>query len=310
MLLVIISLLPTLAAATYIFGWRALLLCVFTASACVGFEALYCVLMKKPVPVGDFSAVVTGIILAFNLPPSLPLWMAAVGAFVAIVAVKQMFGGIGFNFANPALVGRMVLQLSFTGSMIRYIYPQSFGGVDALASATPLYAMREGVVPLFDMLLGTHAGMLGETCAITLIAGGVFLMLTQVIQPVIPVVYLGSVFIFKLLLNLLSAGMAPNVALLNAVAYLLGGGLLLGAFFMATDYTTSPYIFKGRMVFALALGVLTVAIREWAKMLEGVSYALLLMNLLVPYLNILLRQRPLGTGRGGKKSQKRAKGAV
>lgn len=297
MLMVCIALLPTLIASAFIFGPRVLLLCGVTAAACVGFEALYCIIMKKPIPVGDFSAVVTGIILAFNLPPNFPLWMAIIGAFVSIIVVKQMFGGLGFNFANPAIVGRMVLQLSFTGQMINYTYPQSVAGIDALASATPLYTLREGTVPLIDLLLGTHGGTLGETCALTLIAGGLLLIFTKVIKPVIPVVYLGSVFIFRLLLNLFTKGLAPQVALLDAFAYLLAGGLLLGAFFMATDYTTSPYTFRGRVVFALGLAIFTVALREWSNMLEGVSYSILLMNILVPYINAIFRQRPLGTKR-------------
>lgn len=295
MIMVAIALIPTLIASTLIFGIRVLLLCGVTVAACVGFEALYCIVMKKPIPVADFSAVVTGLILAFNLPPQFPLWMATIGAFVSIVVVKQMFGGLGFNFANPALVGRMVLQLSFTGQMINYTYPKSMAGIDALASATPLYTLSEGTVPLIDLLFGTHGGTLGETCAIALIAGGLFLVFTRVIKPVIPMVYIGSVFVFHLLLNLFTKNLSLQVAVLDAAAYLLAGGLLLGAFFMATDYTTSPYTFRGRFVYALGLGILTVSLREWSNMLEGVSYSILLMNILVPYLNVLFRQRPLGT---------------
>lgn len=309
MVMVIIALAPTLVAAAFIFGWQVLLLAGVTVAACVGFEALYCLVMKKPLPVGDFSAVVTGLILAFNLPPSFPLWMAVIGAFVSIVVVKQLFGGIGLNFANPALVGRMVLQLSFTGSMINYTYPQSVAGVDALASATPLYVLGQGQVPLMDLLLGTHGGVLGETCAATLIIGGLFLIVTKVISPAIPVAYLGCTYLFTFLLDL-AGGAAPRVAALSALGYLLAGGLLLGAFFMATDYTTSPYTLKGRIVYGICLAILTVALRRWANSMEGVSYALLIMNLVVPYINRATRQRPLGTKKRPKAAQKAGKGAT
>ncbi|MDL2324842.1 RnfABCDGE type electron transport complex subunit D [Ruminococcaceae bacterium OttesenSCG-928-A16] len=298
---VCIALLPTLIASAFIFGPRVLLLTAVTVATCVGFEWLYCLLMKKTTPIGDLSAVVTGLILAFNLPPSFPLWMAAVGSLISIVVVKQLFGGIGFNFANPALVGRIVLQLSFTGNMISYSFPRNFGGVDALASATPLAAMGTGQnLPMIDMLLGTHGGTLGETCALTLLLGGLFLIATKIISPVIPLFYLGGTFVFKLVLSMGSAG-SLSAAFAgfggfawNSLLYLMGGGLLLGAFFMATDYTTSPYTLKGKIVFGLGLAIITVAIREWSKTAEGVSYALLLMNLFVPYINALCRQKPVG----------------
>ncbi len=310
MLAVACSLLPTLIASTIIFGWQVLLLTGATVAACVAFELGYCVLMKRPIPIGDFSAVVTGLILAFNLPPSFPLWMAIIGAFVSIVITKQLFGGIGFNFANPALVGRIVLQLSFTGAMINYTYPTTYGGVDALASATPLFASRSTQLPLIDMLLGTHGGMLGETCAITLLLGGLFLLFSRVISPAIPLVYLGSTFVLKLALlfgaGVKESGFSLAVSSLgqnayNSMLYLMAGGILLCAFFMATDYTTSPYTLRGRVVFAVCLAVLTVAIREWSNMAEGVSFALLIMNLLVPYFNVLFRQRPTGVAKRRRK---------
>lgn len=307
MLAVVVALLPTLAASAMVFGPRVLLLTGVTVAACVVFELLYCLLLKKPLPVGDLSAVVTGLILAFNLPPAFPLWMAVIGAFVSIVVAKQLFGGMGFNFANPALVGRIVLQLSFTGEMINYTYPTSRAGVDALASATPLYVAQSQELPLIDMLLGTHAGVLGETCALTLLLGGLFLLVTKVIKPAIPVVYLGGTFLFKFIL-LLAGGAALGASAWQALLYLLSGGLLLGAFFMATDYVTCPYTGTGKVVFGLGLAVLTVAMREWSNMHEGVSYALLLMNLLVPYINEATRARPLGVDR--KKAKKAGKGAA
>lgn len=311
------ALVPTLIASAFIFGWEVLLLTGVTVAACVAFELAYQVVMKKPVTIGDLSAVVTGLILAFNLPPHFPLWMAIIGAFVAIVITKQMFGGIGFNFANPALVGRMVLQLSFTGPMINYTYPPT--GVDALASATPLAAMAGGNrVPLMDMLLGVHGGTLGETCAIALIVGGLFLILTKVISPAIPATYLGFTFLFTFLLdfggNAAAGGFGAAFSSIgpsayNSVVLLLGGGLLLGAFFMATDYATSPYTLKGKIIFGLGLAVLTVAMRSWSKMTEGVSYSLLLMNLLVPYINETCRQKPLGTA-GRRRKEKAARKAA
>jgi electron transport complex protein RnfD len=301
MLGVCVSLLPTLAAAAVLYGPRVLLLCGVTVAACVGFETLYCVVMKKPVPVADFSAVVTGLILAFNLPPAFPLWMAVTGAFVSIVTVKQLFGGLGFNFANPALVGRIVLQLSFTGRMTTYTIPAGYSGVDTLATATPMRILGGGGrLPLADLLLGTHGGMLGEACAITLLAGGLLLIFTRIVSPAIPLCYLGGVFAFKLLLGL-GAGAAFGAAALDSLSGLLAGGLLLGAFFMATDYTTSPFTVSGKVVFGLGLAVFTVAMREWSNMDEGVSFALLLMNLLVPYINELFRQRPMGVKRRGGK---------
>lgn len=313
MLGVCVALLPTLIASAFIFGPRVLLLTAVTVVACVVFEALYCKLLKKPLPVGDFSAVVTGLILAFNLPPAFPLWMTIIGAFVSIVVAKQLFGGIGFNFVNPAVVGRIVLQLSFTGSMISYSYPVTYGGVDALASATPLGVASGTQLPLIDMLLGTHGGVLGETCAITLILGGLLLIFGRIISPVIPVVYIGATFVFKLLITF-GVGAAQNggsaaLAALPAycwdsMLYLMAGGLLLGAFFMATDYTTSPYTNKGKVIFALGLAVLTVAMREWSNMNEGVSFSILFMNLLVPYINRGSRKRPLGVAKN------KAKGAA
>ncbi len=304
MLTVVVALLPTLIASAFIFGGKVLLLTGATVAASVVFEALYCYFMKQPILVGDFSAVVTGIILAFNLPPNFPIWMAVIGAFVSIVIVKQLFGGLGRNFANPALVGRIVLQLSFTGPMINYLFPQTYGGVDALASATPLYAVKSAPLPLIDMLLGTHGGVLGETCAIGLILGGLILVVTKVISPAIPVFYIGGTYLFKFLL-LLGSGTALGAAAYSSLIYILSGGLLLGAIFMATDYVTSPFTTSGKVVYGLGLAVLTVAMREWSNSAEGVSYAILLMNLVVPYINMGTAARPLGVDKKKAKKQKK-----
>jgi len=286
---VIIALMPALVASVIIFGPRALLVTAVTVAAAVLFEFAWCHLRHQPDSIQDLSAVVTGLLLAFNVPSTIPLWMPVVGAFVSIVIVKELFGGIGRNFANPAIVGRMVLAVSFTSRMTAFPFPNTLSGVDALTSATPLAAAGNGAqLPYLDLLLGTHGGVLGETCSLALIIGGVFLIAVGTIKATIPVTYLATVAVISLL-----TGHDPLVQLLS-------GGLLLGAFFMATDYTTSPYTTKGQIVYGLLLGVITCGIRFWGNMAEGVSYAILIMNLLVPYINALTRHRPLGVG-GGKK---------
>ena len=238
--------------------------------------------MKKPVPVGDLSAVVTGLILAFNLPATIPLWIAVVGAFIAIVVVKQLFGGIGCNFANPALVGRIALFVGFAGRMTAYAFPET--DIDVLATATPLVAGKSlsSMDMLFNLAFGIHGGVLGETCSVMLLLGGIYLIVTRTISAAIPVAYLGTVAVLSLVFGQ------------DVVLQLLGGGLLLGAFFMATDYVTSPFTLKGKIVYGIGLGVITCAIRFWGNMAEGVSFSLLIMNLLVPYINDLTRQKPLG----------------
>lgn len=309
---VVVALLPSVVASAWIFGLRALLLIGVTVAACVGFEYLYTRLMKKVNPVGDLSAVVTGLILALNFPVGLPLWIAIVGAFISIVVVKQLFGGIGYNFVNPALVGRMVLFTGFGARMTTWVYPAAaqsvFENLDAVASATPLQlADAQGnsllsQYPVMDLLLGVHGGVMGETCAIAILLGFVWLVATGTIQVTIPVCYLGSYAVFSLVRSVVdgmnaqqmdfAAALTAGGALL--VRQLLAGGLLFGAVFMATDYVTSPFTMKGKMVFGFGLGLLTFAIRDFANMAEGVSYAILFMNLLVPYINDLTRQVPLG----------------
>ena len=282
---VCIALIPTLIASIFIFGINSLILTAVTVAACVAFEYGYCKLMKREVPVSDLSAVVTGLLLAFNLPASLPWWMAIVGAFIAIVIVKQLFGGLGYNFANPAIVARIALALGFASRMTAYPFPES--GVDALSSATPL-AANAGAEAYRALLLGTHGGVLGETCALTILLGGIYLIVTKVISPTIPVTYLATVAVLSL-----CAGQDP-------IYQLLSGGLMLGAFFMATDYVTSPTTRKGKLVFGIGLGIITCAIRFLGTMNEGVSFAILLMNLTVPYIDVLTRQDKLGIAKAKK----------
>ena len=285
---VCLALVPTLLASIIIFGVNSLILTLITVAACVFFEWAYCKLMGREVTIDDFSAVVTGMLLAFNLPSTLPWWMPIVGAFIAIVVVKQLFGGLGYNFANPAIVGRIAMAMGYAGSMSAYGFP-----ADAVSSATPL-ASSDGI-SYVTLLLGTHGGVLGETCAITLIIGGLYLIWTKVISPAIPVTYLATVAVLSLI-----AGEDP-------IYQLLSGGLLLGAFFMATDYVTSPTTRKGKIVFGIGLGVITCAIRFLGTMNEGVSFAILLMNLVVPYIEVLTRQDKLGIAKAKKSKEGAAK---
>ncbi len=283
MLNVIFALLPTFVAAGFIFGARAWLLVGVTVASCIGFEALYNVVRKQPQTVGDMSAVVTGIILAFNFPSTLPLFIAIIGAFIAIVVTKMLFGGIGFNFANPALVARTVLFVSFAAHMADYGFPAQYK-VDALASATPLVAGNtvSGSQIFLPLLTGVHGGMLGETCAITLILGGIYLIITKTISATIPLSFVGTVAAMSLIFGQ------------DVLLQLLSGGLLLAAFFMATDYVTSPFTTNGKIIFGIGLGVITCVIRFWGNYTEGISFALLIMNLVVPYINSATRQTPLG----------------
>ncbi len=279
---VCLALCPTLIASVIIFGFSSLMLTAITVAACVFFEWAYCKLMKREVPVADLSAVVTGLLLAFNLPATLPWWMAVVGAFIAIVIIKQLFGGLGYNFANPAIVGRIALAVGFGAKMSAFPFPES--SVDALTAATPL-AVEKGVLGAGEyvtLLLGNHGGVLGETCAITILIGGCYLIATKVISPMIPLSYLATVAVLSLV-----GGYDPVVQLLS-------GGVMLGAFFMATDYVTSPTTEKGKLVFGICLGVITCAIRFLGNMNEGVSFAILLMNLLTPYIEVNTRQDKLG----------------
>ena len=278
---VCLALVPTLIASVIIFGANALILTVVTVAACVFFEWAYCKMMHREVPIEDLSAVVTGLLLAFNMPATLPWWMAIVGAFIAIVIIKQLFGGLGFNFANPAIVGRIALAVGFASRMAAY--PLPITKVDALASATPLAVAGElGAGDYVTLLLGNHGGVLGETCAITILIGGIYLIATKVISPVIPVTYLATVAVLSFCF-----GMDPIVQLLS-------GGLMLGAFFMATDYVTSPTTDKGKLVAGIFLGVVTMLIRKFGNMNEGVSFAILLMNLITPYIEVNTRQDKLG----------------
>ena len=280
---VIVALVPCVVASAIIFGLRALLVTAVSVVASVAFEWLYCKLLKKPNPVGDLSAVVTGIILALNVPVGMPIGELIVGDFVAIIVVKQLFGGIGMNFANPALVGRIFLFISFAGEMNTWVYPDA--AVDQLSSATPLKVADPSKLSLLDLFMGVHGGVLGATCALAIVLGLIYLVATKTISAAIPASYIGSMFIFYLI---------STRSLHGALVGILSGGLLFGAVYMATDYVTSPFTLKGKLVYGVALGIVTFAIREWGSYAEGVSFALLFMNLWVPYINDLTRQTPYG----------------
>ena len=255
--------------------------------------------MKKPNPVGDLSAVVTGIILALNVPVNMPLWICVVGAFIAIVVIKQLFGGIGYNFANPALVGRIALFLGFATRMTDYVYPDM--AVDALASATPL-AVDAGGVSLLDMFLGLHGGMMGEVCTLAILLGLAYLLATRTISFAIP----GSIVITMVVLEMLATGFDLHVTLVE----LMGGGLLFGAVFMATDYVTSPFTTGGKVIYGIFIGLLTFIIRSFGSMNEGMSFAILMGNLLTPWFNAWTHQIPLGRVKPGKaKKDKKAAAA-
>lgn len=287
----IIAMVPAMIASTLFFGVHSLILTAVSTLACVAFEYLYEKMLKKPITVGDLSAAVTGILLAFNCPPTLPLWTVVVGAFFAIIIVKQLFGGLGYNFANPAIVARIILGLGYTGLMTSWTFPATVSG-DAVASATPLAVYAAGgTVNYLDMFVGSTGGVLGETSALALLLGFVYLVVRKVISPTIPVTYVATVAVLAVVLGV------------DPVVYVLGGGLLLGAIFMATDYVTSPYTEKGKIIFGIGLGVITVIIRRFGSMTEGVSYAILLMNLVVPYINKATRQRPLGAPKAVKEAK-------
>lgn len=290
MLDVVIALIPTLVASVILFGPRVLAVTATTVITAVLSEFLARKVMKRHNTIGDLSAVVTGLILAFNLPVSIPLWMAAIGSFFAIVVVKQMFGGIGQNFANPAIVARIVLLLSFGQAMGNWTAPLSWK-TDAVTTATPLAVLSgetaEELPSLLDMFLGVRGGCLGETCSVALIAGGIYLLARKVISYKIPVAFIGTVAVVMLI-----AGKGD----LEFVAYhLMSGGVLLGAFFMATDYSTSPIKSNAKIVFGIGCGLLTCLIRLFASLPEGVSFAILIMNLLVPHIETIMAPKPFGT---------------
>lgn len=292
MTLVVIALLPSLIASVVIFGARALILTAVCVIASMFFEWAYEKIAKKPSTVGDLSAVVTGVLIAMNVPVTLPYWMAVIGCFVAIVIVKQFFGGLGQNFANPAITARIVLFLSFTTDMTVWADPTKskvFSAADAVTSATPLGIMNEGGIAEAEaqfsnltMFLGNTGGSMGEVCAAALLLGGLFLIIMKVISPATPIAFLGTMAVISLF-----AGADP-------VWQLCAGGAMLGAFFMATDYVTTPTTTMGKVIFGIGCGLITMLIRLYGNYPEGVSFSILLMNILTPHIDSFCEKRLYG----------------
>ncbi len=274
---VVIALAPAATYGCILFGLRALAVLITSVSVAVLCEFLWNKALKKPNTIKDMSAVVTGLLLGMNLPPTLPFWQAAIGSVAAIIVVKQMFGGLGHNFANPAIAARIILLVSFPASMTRFTEPVS----DAVTSATPLAGTAD-TLSFKTLFFGMHAGSIGETSAFLLIVGGLYLVIRRVITPIIPVCFIGTVA----LLSLISGE--------SVMLSVFGGGLILGAVFMATDYTTSPTTPLGKAVFAVGCGIITFVIRKFGSLPEGVSYSILLMNILVPHINRFTLSKPFG----------------
>lgn len=285
---VLIALLPAVVASVLVFGTRALLLEVVCVASSVLFEYLFRRLLKRSNTISDLSAAVTGLLLAFNLPAGFPIWMAILGCFVAIVIVKQLFGGIGCNFANPAITGRIFLLIAFAGQMTTWPTANSYiSGIDAVSGATPLALIKEGSIEALpavkNLLFGIRGGCLGETCAIALLIGFIYLVLRRVITPTIPVVYVATIALMSLILGY------------DPIYMILTGGVLLGGIFMLTDYATSPSTELGKVVFAVGAGIITMLIRNSSGGYpEGVSFAILLMNILCPYIAKLGHKKPFG----------------
>lgn len=280
---VVIALLPATAVGIYNFRISALLVILTTCVTCVLAEYLWQKLMKQPITTNDFSALLTGLLLALNLPGTIPLWMCVIGGVFAIIIAKQLFGGLGQNFMNPALAGRCFLMLSFSSAMTSFTVKEGssilYGiAVDAQSSATPLMQVKEGTLPsLKAMFLGTTTGTIGETSVVALLIGAIYLLARKVIDWKIPVVYIVTFAVFDLLYQTVVGG-APY----PLVYELCGGGLILGAFFMATDYVTSPITPKGKIIYAVLIGLLTGLFRFCGESAEGVSFAIIIGNLCVP----------------------------
>ncbi|HOL91345.1 MAG TPA: RnfABCDGE type electron transport complex subunit D [Clostridiales bacterium] len=290
---VIIALLPAAVSSVIYFKVKAAMLILVTVVSCVAAEYAWCKITKKENAVTDLSAVVTGLLLAFNLPPSLPPWMAAIGGVFAIIIVKQLFGGLGHNFVNPALAARAFMVASWPSQMTSWQEP----GWDAVSTATPLEIMKNGsraaeqLPKLWDMITGNIGGCIGETSALALLIGVVYLVVRKVITLELPLTFIGTVGFMTWML-----GGSEGLFTGNFVYHIFAGGLILGAFYMATDYTTSPVTFKGRIIMGIGCGFLTSIIRLYGGYPEGVSYSILLMNLVVPVIDRYMIPKSFGGG--------------
>ncbi len=286
---VLIALIPAALMSVVYFGWRSAMLIILCTATCVLTEYVCRRIMKRKQTISDFSAAVTGVLLAFNLPPTLNPVFAVLGSVFAIAVVKQMFGGIGMNFVNPALAARIFLLISFPSHMSRwslpFFYMSGNSGTDVVSTATPLAQMTSGKpeISTVDLLIGMHGGCLGETCALALLLGGLYLLIRRVITPHIPLAFIGTVAVIALI-----AGQNP-------VNHVLSGGVMLGAIFMATDYTTCPVNKTGRGIYGIGCGILTMTIRLFGSLPEGVSYSIVLMNILTPHIEALTQSSPFGS---------------
>lgn len=306
MLDVIIALMPALIIGVMNFGGRALVMTVISALACVLFEAIYNKILKKPATIGDLSAVVTGILLAYNVPVATPIWMVVLGCAFAIIVVKCLFGGIGKNFMNPALAGRAFMVASWAGVMTTWTAPNAklplFGNpVDVQTVATPLATLKTGELSsysLMDMFIGQTGGCIGEVSAAALLIGGLYLLYRKVISIRIPLAYIATVAVLTFIFP-----KGDNSHVMWMAQSLLSGGLMLGAIFMATDYTTSPITKKGQIVFGIGCGLLTIFIRYFGSYPEGVSFSILIMNTLVWTIDKWCRPKKFGYIAPEKKSK-------
>lgn len=286
MLAVIGALLPSAIAGCIYFGLPAVGVIVVGIASAVIAEAVTQKLMRQPVTVSDFSAVLTGLLLALNLPSTTPLWIVALGSVLSIVVAKQMFGGLGCNFVNPALLGRIVVTLCFTEATSRFLEP--FAPVDAVSGATLLNSIQSGgkLPGLWQVFIGNHAGCIGETCSAALILGGIVLIALRIISPIIPISYIATTYAMTALF-----GHSPLYSVLS-------GGLLIGAIFMATDYVTSPLTARGKLIFGIGCGLITAVIRIWGSNAEGVSYAIVFMNVLTPLIDrATMRRSPFASSK-------------
>lgn len=291
MLDVCIALLPACIFGVVNFGMRALAVLAVSVITCVVSEYLFEYFMHRPITVGDLSAVVTGLLLGMNMPHTIPLWIVMLGSVFAIIVVKQLFGGLGQNFMNPALAARCFLLISFAGRMTSFTY-------DGVTGATPLALLKSGEsVNVLSMFLGTTAGVIGETSTVAILVGALYLIIRKVITPLIPMVYLAVFSVFILLFG------GHGFDMTYLAAELCGGGLMLGAFFMATDYVTSPVNTVGRIVYGIILGILTGLFRIFGNSAEGVSYAIIFSNILVPLIEKLTVPRAFGVVREKKSKE-------
>lgn len=297
MLYVVIALLPASLFGIYNFGWKALLLILISVGTCVAAEASYEKILHKKCTINDMSAVVTGLLLALNLPSSAPWWMPVLGGVFAIIVVKQLFGGLGQNIMNPALAARCFLLLSFTGQMTNFVPTNGLSNivVDATSGATPLAVLKAGgEVDIRSLFVGNCTGTIGETSAIALLIGAAFLLYMKVIDLRIPLTYIGSFLLYIIIFG--GHGFDSNFIL----GHLFGGGLMLGVWFMATDYVTTPITKNGQLVYGVILGLLTGLFRCQGASAEGVSYAIIFGNLLIPLIERVTV--PTAFGKGGKKA--------